>query len=283
MSGPAGQEHPAPAGVPGYKLGGGPAERDRLRRQSEELRAHSAALLDRVGAGPGWSAIDLGCGPSGVLDLLAERVGPGGRVLGLEANPASVALAREFGAVRGLENVAVTEGDARCTGLPSASFDLVHARTLLINIPDPAAVVAEMTRLVRPGGWVAIMEPDVGAALCYPPHPAWDRLSQIFRSASQADGTDPLIGRRLPELLRQSGLADIGAEAKADIYPLGHSRRSLRLDLVHSMRPGILARGIATEQELAEVDRAVREHLDDPDTLVMHHLLFLAWGRRPAG
>jgi SAM-dependent methyltransferase len=282
VSGPASQESPAPSGVPGYKLGSGPAERDRLRRQSEELGVHSAALLDRVGVRPGWSVIDLGCGPSGALSLLAERVGPDGRVLGLEANPASVAAAREFAAGRGLANVAVAEGDARRTGLPPASFDLVHARTLLINLPDPAVVVAEMARLARPGGWVAILEPDSGGSLCYPPHPAWDRLTQIFRSASQADSTDPFIGRRLPELLRQAGLTDAGAEAKADIYPVGHSRRSLRLDLVQSMRPKILARGIASEQELDEVAGAVREHLDDPDTLVMHHLLFLAWGRRPA-
>ena len=43
--------------------------------QAEELAADSAALLDRVGLRPGQSAIDLGCGPRGVLDLLAERVG----------------------------------------------------------------------------------------------------------------------------------------------------------------------------------------------------------------
>jgi hypothetical protein len=53
-----------------YALGSSPAERDRLRRQSAELRNHSATLLDRAGVVPGWSAIDLGCGPSGILDLL---------------------------------------------------------------------------------------------------------------------------------------------------------------------------------------------------------------------
>jgi len=44
------------------------------------------------------------------------------------------------------------QGDAHRTGFPSASYDLVHARTLLINIPDPATLVAEMVRLARPGG-----------------------------------------------------------------------------------------------------------------------------------
>ena len=54
-------------------------------------------------------------------------------------------------------NVEVVQGDAHRTGFPSAAYDLVHARTLLINVPDPAAVVAEMVRLTRPGGWVAVL------------------------------------------------------------------------------------------------------------------------------
>jgi SAM-dependent methyltransferase len=282
MSGPPSQGDDESAGRLVYSLGSSPAERDRLRRQSGELRDHSALLLDRVGVAEGWQAVDLGCGPSGILDLLADRVGPAGRVIGLDFEPANVALAREFTAERGLANVEVMQGDARSTGFSSAFYDLVHARTLLINVPDPATVVAEMARLARPGGWVAVLEPDAGGSVCYPAHPAWDRLTQIFLSAQQVDGADTFIGRRLPELFRQAGLVDIGAEAKADIYPAGHSRRTIRADLVRSMRPKILAAGIASESELDEVDRAVREHLSDPDTLMLPHLLFLAWGRKPA-
>lgn len=226
------------------------------------------------------AAIDLGCGPSGILDLLADRVGPAGHVVGLDFNPANVALAREFAAEHGPANVEVMQGDARRTGFPSASYDLVHARTLLVNILDPAAVVAEMVRLARPGGWIAVLEPDVGGSVYYPPHPAWDRLTQISLSARQVDGADVCIGRRLPELFRRAGLVDIGVEAKADIYPAGHSRRTIRADLVRSMRPKILAAGIASERELDEVDQAVREHLSDPGTLVLPHLLFLAWARK---
>jgi ubiquinone/menaquinone biosynthesis C-methylase UbiE len=283
MPDPVSPGNDAAAGPLVYSLGTSPAERDRLRRQSAELRDHSALLLDRVGVAEGWQAIDLGCGPSGILDLLAERVGPSGHVVGLDYETANVALAREFAAERGLANVEVIQGDAHRTGFPSASYDLVHARTLLINIPDPAAVVAEMVRLIRPGGWVAVLEPDGGGSVCHPAHPAWDRLTQIFFSAQEVDGADTFIGRRLPELFRQAGLVDIGVEAKADIYPAGNSRRTIRADLVRSMRPKILAAGIASERELDEVDHAVREHLSDPRTLMLPHLLFLTWGRKPDG
>jgi SAM-dependent methyltransferase len=265
-----------------YSLGTSPAERDRLRRQSAELREHSERLLDRVGVPAGGRAIDLGCGPSGILDLLASRVGPAGEVVGLDAEPANVELARAFAADHGLANVRVVPGDAHRTEFPAASFDLVHARTLLINLRDPAAVVAEMARLTRPGGWVAVLEPDA-VNVCYPPLPAWDRLIEIFISAQQVDGADTFIGRRLPELFRQAGLVDVGVTVAADVYPPGHSRRTIRADLVASMRPKILAAGIATERELDRVDQEVRAHLADPDTLVMPHLLMLAWGRKPGG
>jgi hypothetical protein len=142
-------------------------------------------------------------------------------------------------------------------------------------------VVAEMVRLARPGGWVVALEPDVALSLCHPPHPAWERLLELFMTVHRQDEADPFIGRRLPGLFRQAGLTEVGAEAAADIYPAGHSRRTIRLDLVRSMRPKILERKLATERELDEIDRAARGHLDDPDTHVLPHLLFLAWGRKP--
>lgn len=280
-SGPVSPGSAPPLEAPVYALGSSPAERERLQRQSEELRALSTALLDRVGVERGWNAVDLGCGPCGIIDLLAERVGPEGHVTGLDLNTANVTLAREFADDLGLLNADIAKGDARRTGLAPSSFDLVHARTLLVTIPDPAAAVAEMVRLVRPGGWVAAVEPDGGGSVCYPPHPAWDRLSLICWSSWQSDGADLFVGRRLPELLRQAGLVDIGVEAKAEIYPAGHSRRTVGPDLIRSMRPKIVERGIAKEQELDDLDQAIREHLNDPHTLVMPNLLFLAWGRKP--
>jgi ubiquinone/menaquinone biosynthesis C-methylase UbiE len=264
-----------------YALGRDPAESARLQRQSDELRPDSAALLDRTGIRSGQAAIDLGCGPSGIIELLAERVSPGGRVVGLDADPAHVALARDFARQRGLGNVEIVAADARRTGLPSGSFDLVHARTLLVTVPQPAAVVAEMVRLARPGGWVAGLEADAEYSVCYPAHPAWDRLCEIFRVSFTRNGADLLAGRRLAELYREAGLEDIGVEARAGVYRARDSRRSVRSELVRSMRPMILEMGLADERELDELDQAVREHLDDPRTLVMPHLSFLAWGRKP--
>jgi ubiquinone/menaquinone biosynthesis C-methylase UbiE len=264
-----------------YALGTSLGESARLQRQAEELAADSAVLLDRIGLRPGQHAIDLGCGPRGILDLLAERVAPAGRVVGLDADPAHAAMAAEFAAERGLSGVEIITADAKATGLPAASFDLVHARTLLVNLPAPADVVAEMMRLAKPGGWVASMEPDTQHALCYPPHPAFDRLCDIFTVAFRRNGADPWIGRRVPELFRQAELEDVNVEVRVQMYPPGNSRRTLRPDLVRAMRPQVLKMELASAAELDELDTAARAHLTDPHTVVMNGLLFLTWGWKP--
>lgn len=263
-----------------YSLGSSSGETARLRQQADELAADSTLLLDRVGVQPGKRAIDLGCGPRGILDLLAERVGPSGWVTGLDADPAHTAMAADFLAERGVTWSDVVTGDARATGLPGNSFDLVHARTLLITVPEPVAVVAEMVRLAKPGGFVAALEVDTDCRICYPRHPAWDRVQEIFPLVYRRHGADPLIGRRVPGLFRAAGLTEIGVEVRTSAYPPGHTRRPLLFDLVRAMRPQVVEMGLATGQELDELDAAGRAHVADPDTIVVTGLLFLVWGRK---
>jgi hypothetical protein len=92
----------------------------------------------------------------------------------------------------------------------------------------------------------------------------------------------PAIGRRVSELFRQAGLTDVGVESRAQMYPPGNSRRTVRLDLVRAMRTQIVEMGLASGQELDELDAAARPHLEDPHTVVMSGLLFLVWGHKPA-
>ena len=86
---------------------------------------------------PGQSAIDLGCGPSGILDLLSDAVSPGGRVVGLDADRQHTAMARRYAREHKLAGVEVETADARHTGLPSDTFDLVHGRTAAGDDPRP--------------------------------------------------------------------------------------------------------------------------------------------------
>jgi tRNA A58 N-methylase Trm61 len=76
-----------------YFLGQSAAEHARLQFQAVELEQKSRQHLQGVGIRPGWRVLDVGCGPQGILHVLADQVGPTGTVVGLEQDSRLVALA----------------------------------------------------------------------------------------------------------------------------------------------------------------------------------------------
>ena len=204
-----------------YIWGTGLTEQQRLLKQIELYAPEATWLLDRLELAPGAHAIDLGCGPLGILDLLSKRVGARGAVVGIEWEPRFVEMAKTLLRERGIENVRVSAGDAAATGLPDASFRFVHERLLLIVVPQPEKVVAEMVRLAEPGGVVALEDVDISSWICEPPHTAWERLFAAFETVYARDGKDPRIGRRLPSLLRAAGLVNVGCKPHARVNGAG--------------------------------------------------------------
>jgi SAM-dependent methyltransferase len=228
----------------------------------------------------GARVVEIGCGPHGCLELLSERVGPSGSVVGIERSGDAVALARKLVLERGLGNVEVLEGDARSTGLPRASFDFATARLVLVNVPQPEQIVAEAAALVRPGGWVALHEADYVSHICDPPLDAWTNLVELLETYSEKNGIDPFIGRKLPRLLRDAGLTEVRVNPIIHIYPPGHGRRNILLDFAENLSERILAQRLVGERELTEMKVTLERHLANPDTLVVSHLFFQAWGRK---
>ena len=173
------------------------------------MYAHEAnELFDLIGVAANTTAIDVGCGAMGVLHLLAERVGTDGRVVGLDREARMVEFGRQLAEQRGLA-VEFIEADATATGLPDRAFDLVHARTLLLNVQNPEQILNEMVRIATPGGVVAAQEPDASAWNCDPPHPAFDILRGAILSAYRRTGKDFSIGRRIARMLKDAGLYDV--------------------------------------------------------------------------
>jgi ubiquinone/menaquinone biosynthesis C-methylase UbiE len=264
-----------------YFLGHTSAEQERLQQQAAELAGESAWLFDQIGLSPGSRAVEIGCGPQGCLKLLSERVGPEGSVVGVELSDDAVTLARCFLADRGIGNVELRQADARATGLPRQSFDLATARLVLVNVPEPEEIVAEMVALVRPGGIVALHEADWVAHVCDPPLPAWNRLMRALEAYAEANGIDMFIGRRVVRMLETAGLLDIRTNPLIHLYGPGHSRRPIFLQFVQNLRDRISAAGVISEVELGDCIAALERHLDDPTTLVLSHVFIQAWGRKP--
>ena len=267
-----------------YVLGGTLTEQQRLILQARGLEAHARALLDQIPIEPGARVVDLGCGPIGIMNLLSERVGPGGVVVGVEREPRFVDMARSELKLRGLRNVEVVHADALRTGLEKNAFDLVHARLMLINLPAATqrALLTEMLALVRPGGTIALQEYDAISYACHPEHPSWIALLGIYNETFHAAGGNEYVGRSLASLLRSTGAQDVELLARVGFPKVGDYQRTHLLSLIASMRDRILASGRTSAVVLKEHMDALGAHLSDPGTTLVDKLLIQAWGRKPA-
>jgi SAM-dependent methyltransferase len=265
-----------------YFLGYRRAEQERLKEQALQLADEGRGLFDQIDLAPGAKVVEIGCGPSGCLEILSACVGPSGSVTGIERSEEAVDMARQMARDLDLKNVNVRCGDARSTGLPRDSFDLATARLVLVNVPEPEQIVAEAVALVRPGGWVAFHEADWIAHICDPPSEAWTAIVQLLVRYTEKNRIDLFVGRRLPGLLRSAGLTDIRVKPLIHVYPPGAPRRNILLDFAENLSERILANGLVERLELDRLKEALRHDLDDPGRLVISHLFLQAWGRKPA-
>lgn len=266
-----------------YARGDFLTEQPRLLELAELYVPQASWLLDHLQIQPGSRAIDLGCGPLGILDLLAKRVGPQGEVIGIEFEPQFVDMANTLAAERKLVNVRCIQGDATATGLPADTFDLVHERLLLISVLNPERVVAEMVRLAKPGGIVAVEDFDLYSFICEPPHPAWTQLFEVvFHTVYQENGKNANFGRRNPGLLRAAGLLNVDFNVYARFSRYGEYYRQTLPLFVKRYWQKIVERGLLPEGELTDLYEQLRAHLADPTTLVVSPILFQSWGHKPS-
>jgi ubiquinone/menaquinone biosynthesis C-methylase UbiE len=221
-----------------YVLRGTQIEQQRLIKQAKGLEKPARWLLDQIGIRPGSRVVDVGCGPIGIINLLSERVGPDGLVIGVEREDRFFATAQAERGRRGLQNVKLVRADATNSGLPKNSYDFVHERLVLINIPLPSqqAILTEMLSLLKPGGTIAIEEFDFVSFACDPDHPSWNLLFKVWCDAFNASGGNLSIGRSLGRLLRAAGAENIKFHAHANMPQVGEYQRTHLLSLIESVK-----------------------------------------------
>jgi SAM-dependent methyltransferase len=267
-----------------YVLGGTQTEQHRLIAQAQGLEGPARWLLDRIDLKPGLRAVDVGCGPIGIMNLLSERVGTGGIVIGVEREPRFFDMARAEQRRRGLSNVELVNADALNTGLDKNSYDFVHERLVLINIPLVAqqAVLKEMLSLLKPGGTIAIQEFDFVSFACDPDHPSWNVLFNTWCDAFEAAGGGNLfIGRSLARLLRSAGAENVRVHAHANLPQVGEYQRTHILSLIESTPDLMIGSGKLSAAELRDHVAALAKHLADPKTTLIDRLVVQAWGTKP--
>lgn len=253
-------------------------EIERLRIQAEAMAPDTRAMLDRIGVGLGWRCLDIGCGPGGITGLLSERVGPLGRVVGLDMNEQFLAHARSGAPA----NVEFLRGDAYGSELPASSFDLVHLRFVASTAGDPERLIREAMRLARIGGVVALQEPDASTLNCHPPHPAWECLKAALLGAFAGVGADLTLARSLYALARQAGLADVQYRP----FLIGVRSTDPMVDYlpatVESLRGTVLRLRLLSETELSTALAQCRAHLRDPATVFTMYTVAQVWGHKAA-
>jgi SAM-dependent methyltransferase len=241
-------------------------------------------MLDHIDLKPGVRAVDVGCGPIGIINLLSERVGADGIVIGVEREPRFFDMARAEQRKRGLSNVRLVNADALKTGLDKNSYDFVHERLVLINIPLLAqqAVLKEMLSLLRPGGTIAIQEFDFVSFACDPDHPSWNILFNTWCDAFHAAGGGNLfIGRSLARLLRCVGAENVRIHAHANLPQVGEYQRTHILSLIESTKDLMVGSGKLSAAELQDHMAALAKHFADPRTTLIDRLVVQAWGTKP--
>lgn len=140
--------------------------------------AGAELLLDRAGVGSGMTVLDAGCGPGRVTLPAAARVGPSGRVVGIDIQRGMLGRLRRRLDARGVTNVELVHAGLGSGALDADRFDVALMVTVLGEIPDPTAALEEVYRALRAGGVLSVTEvlPD-------PHYQSVDRVRRLGAAA----------------------------------------------------------------------------------------------------
>jgi ubiquinone/menaquinone biosynthesis C-methylase UbiE len=265
-----------------YALGHTPEEYERLRMQARAWDAATGRLLDEVGLGPGATCLDAGCGPGETMRAMAERVGPAGRVLGLDADPAIGAMTVTMLHGAGHRQCAFQAQDITIADpIPGAPFDLVYARLLLFHLSQRTDVLARLWDAVAPGGHLLIQDYDLRGISTAPQADWAGEVLRVFTGAFGAAGGDVSTGARLPQLFAEAGVGTPdGTDVAGRIEPLA-TGRFIAESAFRSVLPTAVAHGVTTEAGAAATLAAIdRDATRFPDRPFLWPLMIGAWKRK---
>ncbi|HZU55556.1 MAG TPA: methyltransferase domain-containing protein [Actinocrinis sp.] len=259
----------------GYLLDNARAEAgERFAWLAELFDPVTRGHFDRLGVTAGWRCWEVGAGGPGIPQALVSVVGPSGYVLATDIDPSWLTTG---------EGYEVRRHDVAADAPPElGTFDLVHARLVLVHVPDRDRALATMVAALRPGGWLLVEDADTALQplACLdgsgPSQRRANRLRDAVRELLARRGADLRYGRTLPHALREAGLVDVAASGAFPIGGLACDR--LEAATIRHVRGELLAAGLADDAEI-DAHLAAIEAGELDLTLAP---LISAWGRRPA-
>ncbi|MFF8967930.1 methyltransferase domain-containing protein [Streptomyces sp. NPDC014995] len=229
--------------------------------------------LEGLGVGPGWRCWEVGAGGTSVVSWLAKKVGPTGKVVATDIDTSRLTPAAR-------PPVEVRVHDVGAEQPPGEGFDLVHARLVLVHVPDRERALHSMVRALRPGGRLLVedADPALQPLVCPDEHgpeqQLANRIRHGFRKLLADRGADLSYGRTLPRLLREAGLRRVEADAH---FPLTSAAcAALESATVRQIRDDLVTAGLATDDDIDRHLANVASGIMDLATAPM----ISAWGRK---
>jgi len=199
------QTEPGDAGA-AYLHGANSTEQARLLRRTA---ANSAAFL-LPHLQPGWELLDCGCGVGSITCDFANVIAPG-RAVGLDMQGAQIERARRLAVERGARNVKFDIGSVYDLSYADGRFDAVFTNTLFQHLKEPERALAEIRRVLKPGGVVAVADDDHSTVLWEPRTPALTEALRLIARVIAHTGGDVYRARHHRRLLLEAGFVRVSA------------------------------------------------------------------------
>jgi SAM-dependent methyltransferase len=243
----------------------------RLRSLEQWLDPATIRHLRARGVGAGWRCLEVGAGAGSVARWLCGQVCPGGEVVATDIDTRFLETLTEA-------NLRVLRHDITADGLPPAAFDLVHCRLVLAHLPRRQAVLSKLAGALKPHGQLVAEEMDfvsVAADAGQPGGRAFNAAVASSNDALRVRGFEPEYGRLLLADFAAAGLADIGTEGHARLWPGGSAGAAAWRLTFEQLGRDMAALGL----DDATIDAAIGA-CEDPGFTFMSQVTITAWGLR---
>ena len=199
--------------TPDYTMGYG---EEILKTQLRATAENSAAFL-LPHLRPGLRLLDFGCGPGAISVGLARAVAPG-EMHGVDMAEPQIEMAKAMAASQGRDNAIFHVGDVTDLKFDDSFFDVAHCRNVLMHVPDTAAVLSEVKRVLKPGGLLACREMICESAFTHPDFGIMRRSWEMFEDLVRADDGHPQMGKDMKGHILEAGFVDIRMNASFSLY-----------------------------------------------------------------
>ena len=247
-------------------------EKERLERIAALTDPATIRYIEGIGIAEGWRCAEVGAGAGSIARWLANRVGQFGKVEVID-------ITTEY--LRDLEapNVEVRQQDIVAKPLDEGAYDLVHAKILLMHLPEREKVLQQFAAALKPGGYLVVEECDIRSIQrSDPPSPLLTRAAAALETFFYFGGADPGYGMKLLPAVRRTGLQVLGTDCQLTAVQAGtREAQSIVLSLA-KLAPIIIKAGLMAPKEVEQTF----ELLEQPSELVVYTPITVSvWAQRP--